>query len=518
MAGLRSSLFAVCVATAVLAPAAAAHAAAPPTSVTQLVASPANGQVTLAWTNPADADFAGVLVVQKAGTTPPAGADDGLTRYTGTAQTTVVTGLTNGTPYSFAVFTRNTADEVSAPATVTSTPVLASTLTGRTSAGLADYNKTVMLTATLRRSDTNEVVAGEPVDVYRKVYGQSSFVKIVRVTTNAAGVATYKSGALAKNTQWYLAHPANPLGASKTATLSTLVRPIMVARISKFVVEQNVPAAVTVTVTPNHAGRLIHLYQLTGKGWQSVSYRNLRSNSTASWGIASNVLGRRIFRYGMSAHDDHAGVVTTQFGITVVPRTLRSGMSGSDVLDAQRRLAAQHYDVGAVNGSFGFDTVHATAAFQKANRLPVTGAVDAATFARLASAPAPRLRYAQSGNWVEVDLTRQVLYYGRNRAVLRILDISSGSGQLFKVDGETHRAVTPEGSFKIFHKINGMRTSRLGQLWRPAYFASGGYAIHGNGSVPFHPASHGCIRITNSAMNRLYDMLTMGMRVYVYRS
>jgi lipoprotein-anchoring transpeptidase ErfK/SrfK len=36
--------------------------------------------------------------------------------------------------------------------------------------------------------------------------------------------------------------------------------------------------------------------------------------------------------------------------------------------------------------------------------------------------------------------------------------------------------------------------------------------------VPFYPASHGCVRITNSAMNRLFSMLTIGMRVYVYRS
>ena len=37
-------------------------------------------------------------------------------------------------------------------------------------------------------------------------------------------------------------------------------------------------------------------------------------------------------------------------------------------------------------------------------------------------------------------------------------------------------------------------------------------------SVPYYPASHGCIRITVSAMNRLFSMLTIGMPVFVYRS
>jgi lipoprotein-anchoring transpeptidase ErfK/SrfK len=521
MARVRSALFAVCVATAVFATTAPAYAAAPPTAVTGLAPHPADAQVGLTWTNPADADFKDVTVVQKTGSTPPATIADGLNRYRGTGQSTVVTGLTNGTTYSFAVFTRNTADDVSAPASVTSAPVpaLATTLTGVASAGIVTYGRPVTLTATLRRTDNDQVLSDEPVDVYRKVYGQSSFTRVYRLRTGAGGVATYRSLGLSRNTEWYLSHPPNPfLGDSQTATITTLVRPAVGVRISRQVVEQNAPAVVTVTVAPSHAGQLVHLQQWTSKGWNTVAHRELTSASTATFAIVSNVLGTRVFRIAKSADADHTGVVTTKFGVTVVPRTLRSGMSGADVGDVQRRLAALHYDVGSANGFFGFDTVHATAAFQKVNRLPVTGMVDPRTFARLASPVAPPLRHKQSGSWVEVDLTRQVLYYGRGNAVLRILDVSSGSGKLFTVQGQTQRAVTPVGSFKVFHKIDGLRTSRLGELWRPAYFASGGYAIHGNGSVPFTPASHGCIRITVPAMNRLFAMLTIGLPVYVYRS
>jgi peptidoglycan hydrolase-like protein with peptidoglycan-binding domain len=519
MARVRSSLFAVCVAAAVLAPGVPAYAAAPPAAVTQLAAAPANQQVTLSWTNPADDGFDSVTVVHKAGAVPATVAD-GASQNVGKAHGVVVTGLTNGTSYGFAVFTRRDAD-VSDPATVTETPVpaLATTLTGVASAGTVVYGRGMTLTATLRRADDHTVLADEPVDVYRKVYGQAGFSKVYRLKTSTTGVATYRSLGLSRNTQWYLAHPPNPvLGDSQTPTITTLVRPGLGVRISRQVVERNAPAVVTVTIAPNHAGQLVHLQLWTSKGWTGAAHRGLSGASTATFAITSNVLGTRAFRIAKSADADHTGVVTTKFGVTVVPRTLRAGLSGADVLDAQRRLAALHYDVGIANGYFGFDTVHATAAFQKVNRLPVNGTIDPLTFTRLAGPSAPPLRYKQAGSWVEVDLTRQVLYYGRNNAVLRILDISSGSGKLFTVEGQTQRAVTPMGNFKVFHKINGLRTSRLGELWRPAYFASGGYAIHGNGSVPFTPASHGCIRITVPAMNRLFDLLTIGLPVYVYRS
>jgi lipoprotein-anchoring transpeptidase ErfK/SrfK len=109
-----------------------------------------------------------------------------------------------------------------------------------------------------------------------------------------------------------------------------------------------------------------------------------------------------------------------------------------------------------------------------------------------------------------------VLYFSRDGVVQRILPVSSGNNALYTVDGITSRAVTPVGSFRVQRKINGVRVSRLGQLYQPAYFA-GGYAIHGSPSVPGLPASHGCIRVTRPAMARLFPLLPVGTPVWVYR-
>ena len=520
MARVFTSVAAASVAAAVLLCASPAYAAAPPTTVAGLTTSPASAQVTLAWTNPADADFAGVTVVRKADTAPVTVAD-GDTVYTGTAQTVTVTGLTNGATYGFSVFTRNTDGDLSAPASVTATPVTAplTTLDAAAATKTYAYYTSATLTGTLRRADTAVALPGETVEVWRRQYPETTFRRIATTTTNASGAISYVTPRMPRNTWWYLRHAATPyLGESRGGTLTALVSARIAYRLSATTVEQNVPVTIYTLVTPNHAGRRVALQNYRDGAWRHVAYRTLNSTSRMSIKVASPTIGRRHYRVVLAGHGDHTSSKSATFGIVTIRRTLRQGMVGDDVLSVERRLAALRYDVGAVDRVFDYDSVHATMAFQKVNRLRVTGAVDATTRGRLSKPVTPRLRYARTGNWVEADLTKQVLYYVRNGAIARILDISSGNDQPFTVDGTTQRATTPTGSFRVLRKIDGMRVSRLGSLWRPAYFASGGYAIHGSGFVPAYPDSHGCIRITNPAMNRLFSSLTIGLPVFVYRS
>jgi lipoprotein-anchoring transpeptidase ErfK/SrfK len=74
---------------------------------------------------------------------------------------------------------------------------------------------------------------------------------------------------------------------------------------------------------------------------------------------------------------------------------------------------------------------------------------------------------------------------------------------------------TPVGTFSIYRKVDGYDPSPLGILYKPMYF-TGGYAIHGNPSVPPYPASHGCIRVPNFVIERLFTSEPYGETVYVY--
>ena len=53
----------------------------------------------------------------------------------------------------------------------------------------------------------------------------------------------------------------------------------------------------------------------------------------------------------------------------------------------------------------------------------------------------------------------------------------------------------------------------LGELYRPR-FVVGGVAVHGYRSIPNYPASHGCIRVSNGAMDMIWatNAMPMGSR------
>ena len=199
----------------------------------------------------------------------------------------------------------------------------------------------------------------------------------------------------------------------------------------------------------------------------------------------------------------------------MIPRTLVQGNYGPDVYAMEKRLAALHYDVGTVDSTFDYSTRHGVTAFQKVEGLARTGKWSATEQVRLGHLRGFRLRYHDDRLTAEVDITRQVLVLARGGVIQTIVDISSGSEQPYYQDGVKYIAHTPRGVFSIFHKIDGVRVSKLGELYRPSYFYKG-WAIHGSGSVPTFPASHGCVRITNPVADRLFAVLKIGTRVAVY--
>jgi len=75
----------------------------PPANVSGFAATPANQQNTLNWTNPADADFAGVKI-QRSTVSNPATPTSGTTVYNSNGTSVVDTGLVNGTIYYYTAF------------------------------------------------------------------------------------------------------------------------------------------------------------------------------------------------------------------------------------------------------------------------------------------------------------------------------------------------------------------------------------------------------------------------------
>jgi lipoprotein-anchoring transpeptidase ErfK/SrfK len=63
-----------------------------------------------------------------------------------------------------------------------------------------------------------------------------------------------------------------------------------------------------------------------------------------------------------------------------------------------------------------------------------------------------------------------------------------------------------------------MVTNHLGQLWRPRFFSEDGFAIHGDSSVPPYPVSHGCVRVSNEAIDWIWssNLAPNGTAVWIY--
>ena len=201
---------------------------------------------------------------------------------------------------------------------------------------------------------------------------------------------------------------------------------------------------------------------------------------------------------------------------TSVSGPLQVGSSGPPVLLLQQRLGALGYWSGAMDGNFGGTTQQAVYALQKAAGIPRTGIMDAVTVAALAAGTKASPK-STSGHVIEVDLTRQLVLIVTDGHLDAALNTSTGGGYVYYDQGSRQVAVTPTGHFTTEWEVDGMRVSSLGELWRPKFFV-GGIAIHGDTYVPPTPVSHGCVRVSNNAIDWIWASGSdpIGTPVWVY--
>ncbi len=180
--------------------------------------------------------------------------------------------------------------------------------------------------------------------------------------------------------------------------------------------------------------------------------------------------------------------------------------------DRHTKLLQQHLIVlgylikGDADGRFGPATQNAILAFQKWERLDRTGARDARTEARLATAsrPAPLVRRGP-GKRAEILLDRQVALLIRNDQVVRAIAVSTGKPS----------TPTPPGSYRVYAKIPRWWSTPFRE-WLPwALPFVGGIAFHEFAVVPPFAASHGCVRQAFAVARWTYAFAYVGMPVKV---
>jgi peptidoglycan hydrolase-like protein with peptidoglycan-binding domain len=195
---------------------------------------------------------------------------------------------------------------------------------------------------------------------------------------------------------------------------------------------------------------------------------------------------------------------------------LKPGDHGDAVRALQQKLQSLGFWIGSTDGSYGLTTTQAVMAAQKAAGLSPDGVMGSKTRQALNSGVSVSAR-STSGHWVEINKEKQLTLLVDNGQVDEIFNTSTGSGKPYTQDGQTSIANTPSGTFTIFRQVDKLDPGPLGDLWRPKYF-NGGIALHGDAFVPGYPASHGCARISNPAIDWIWanDKAPIGTHVWVY--
>jgi peptidoglycan hydrolase-like protein with peptidoglycan-binding domain len=206
--------------------------------------------------------------------------------------------------------------------------------------------------------------------------------------------------------------------------------------------------------------------------------------------------------------------------------TIVTGASPMAIGRVQQRLIDLGFWVQGVDGGYGRITSQAVMAFQKWKGLgSKSGNVDAATADALNTTLCRPTAGRASGDYFEVDRSKQIAMVVRGGKVLWAFNVSTGNGKSYDEEDQKNAgnrvigvATTPLGDFKTYREHDvAVYEGDLGSLYRPK-FVVGGVAVHGASNVPNYPASHGCIRVINPVMDLIWgqNLLPLKSAVWIH--
>jgi len=197
--------------------------------------------------------------------------------------------------------------------------------------------------------------------------------------------------------------------------------------------------------------------------------------------------------------------------------------SGDATRAAQQRLLELGFWLQEADGGYGLTTRQAVMAFQKYYGLTADGVLGAETAAVMSGLATRPVASADAGTLVEIDKTKQLLFFVIDGRTEWIFNTSTGSEIPYREpdqntpgEWQTGDSVTRNGLHSVYRqRAEGWWDGDLGSIYRPKYF-SGGEAVHGSNHIPNYAASHGCVRVSVPAMDWIWDSGIMPMDIPVW--
>jgi hypothetical protein len=263
-----------------------ATSAAAPTGVH---VTPGDARATVTWTAPTNTGGAPITAYVVSATP----GSHSVTTADGSTHVAVVTGLTNGTVYSFTVAARNGVGDGPPSAAVAGTPKFATHLGIATTKSLIAYGVKITLSGHLSRSNST-AIGGASVLVFRVPdVGRTQHIATVKTTSTGRWSYVY---APATNATYYVRYVGDAAdagtGSSKVRTnVAPVVRITSPANNSKSSVSS--PLAIKGSVSPNKSGATVTLYYVDSKGaLHKLASTKLTTTSTYGFSVK---LGRGLW-------------------------------------------------------------------------------------------------------------------------------------------------------------------------------------------------------------------------------
>ena len=183
------------------------------------------------------------------------------------------------------------------------------------------------------------------------------------------------------------------------------------------------------------------------------------------------------------------------------------GAAGEDIAELQRFLKNEKLYDRPISGVYDAATVEAVKAFQRKNKLAVTGKVDLPTWQTLGESTAtPVTTTPPPGDLrIVVDTTYLSLYVLVDGEIFARFPVAIGKRE----------TPTPVGNWKVINK--GHWSGGFGTRWIGLSIPFGTYGIHGT-NKPWsigRLASHGCVRMYNRDVEQLYRWVKIGTPVHI---